>query len=571
MGLNLLSFLSPIANSVTGFQAGQQQGIRNDYINSMDSMQLQNAQNAQATQQSHLSNLQAASDAAMGIYGDPNMQGALLNGSPSPTGAPTPGTGQSQSSMSNSMNSPYPFGVPPDSHTSNTGVPMSMFGQVTGKGLYAQGQPAGQGPAPPGAPQGTPPGFSGISQAQVQAQGQGQPQGQMQPQGQPQPQGQGQPQGQMQGRGQGQVQGQVQGQSQASPQTQMSAQMQGTTPTAAQLASNPGTALGDMYTSADPRAKQFIDYSFRMSQELAKRGEPGLAQNYAVQAMNATAQMYKDNQMASAGQAQEYKRAMIAHGLVASTMGAVPNTGNPAVDAMAFDQARQAYLQSGMGTPQEDANIRGMTYSPQLVASLRNSGMNSYQQNRLSLESQSAQDRNANNATVDTIRMRGQDMTNANAQASLAARTSNAKVGLVRSPTTNDLSAAEAALAPEFTGGEKPPKDLIQTVASRTLALGNVNRGSDSVGNGNKVVAGMKANGELVAHAGSAAPSLFGLSMPGTGTPATHTFTPKGTTSQSPISFTGQDPSSRIPGLYYKGTNGRITQWGGPGWIPVKK
>lgn len=295
------------------------------------------------------------------------------------------------------------------------------------------------------------------------------------------------------------------------------------------------------------------------------QGDTVRASEFATQATN----------FRQAAVAQDQKKALTAktmmdsqqklHNFMSSEMAAAVESG----DENAFNQAKLLALQSGHGTPEDQANLASLQWpadpagQARLAQALRLGGMTSRQQAKSLNEDLNAQLRKTNEARLQ----RNSDIRNTVQQQKLADAEQQAadkkKAGAgTKAPTQAEMDQAIPYLK-DLKDQGLSPTDLGQAQLDLVTRKQQIRKRNPNISEAQALT---QAKAEM-------APSIqtteVPSKIPGMSGTKQVTYKMAGATPQAPIPYTG-DKSTLIPGRYYQTQSHGVVQFTGTGFLPVQ-
>ena len=314
---------------------------------------------------------------------------------------------------------------------------------------------------------------------------------------------------------------------------------------AKQLATDPDTMDLPMDQKMDLMAKNALSTG-----DLVRANE--LATNVANFRQSQINQDYKRQQAAEKQMEGQQKL----HSYMGSELAAAADEGEDA-----FNQAKMIALQSGQGTPQDQKMLASLQWDPDLARRLRMGSMTSRQQAQTLAEQQRIELDRINKERLERNRQINQQihqqrLKDQEDQAAIK----NKAGGGAKAPTKVEMEQAEAIVtkmgvdpkSPEFT-------QLQQSVVSTAKQIQKAN---PNIGTAQAMQQAANKIGKQ---------DLRNITVPAgmfTGEQKKVEYKMAGATSNDPIPYTG-DPSSLIPGRYYKTGSHGVMQFTGTGFVPV--
>lgn len=157
----------------------------------------------------------------------------------------------------------------------------------------------------------------------------------------------------------------------------------------------------------------------------------------------------------SAIQTAELKRKLMSHQYVAQVLGdpSINDSPDPSAE---FNRRLHMILADPNVSPEEASNLANLHYSPQIVDSIRNTGMNSAQQAQLQLRQMEIANQQAHERTMEGLtglRVRAEQ---ARTEAYINHEKNATKVGAVKAPTQSELKEAAPIIAQTVFGQTDP-------------------------------------------------------------------------------------------------------------------
>jgi hypothetical protein len=320
---------------------------------------------------------------------------------------------------------------------------------------------------------------------------------------------------------------------------------QGESGYARQLATDPDTMDLPIDQKMDLLAKNALS-----------QGDPVRANEFAVNSTN-----FRNAQVEQGLRQQQAIGAQVAtqqklHDYMGSTLAAAADQGEGV-----FNQAKMAALQSGQGTPQDQAQLANLKWDPDLARRLRLGGMNSRQQAQTLMEQQRVNLDKMNKDNLERNREINQQIHQQrlkDQETQFIAK--NKAGGAAKAPSKDEMDQASAMVSKMGLDPNTPEfSELQQSVVSTAKQIQKAN---PNIGTAQAMQMASEKIGKQDLRTIKVPGGLFSRESNKV------EYKMAGATPQSPIPYTG-DQSSLIPGRYYSTGSHGVVQFTGTGFIQV--